>query len=130
MDKYDQTMRKVIAGTQDNEIKWKSASPNPYHRIITNVDMVVRCFTAKMTIKDSEYDLVFVEKKTFAMDENGIQFEKLGYELNVLNDGGELVVPIYEGLVDREDLFRLASVVSDSNADANDFFDALLGDDE
>ena len=80
-----------------------------------------------MVIKEHEYDLVFVEKKTPTIDENDIQFERLGYELNVLNDDGDLLIPMYDGLVDREDLFRLAAAISDNCSDANEFFNSYLG---
>ena len=129
MDKYDQTLHRVINETDEGILKWDAVNPASYSNIIVNADRVIRCFRAELTLKAKKYPLLFIEQKTFQYDDFGNEFEGLSFELYVLDEQHNLVFPIYDGLVDRNDLATLANTISDASTTAKEFFAALFDED-
>ena len=126
MDRYEATLARITDETDRGALRWEAAFPSTHERVVLNPDRVVRCFAADLSAGGKTFPLLYVERKESRFDEFDAPQETLSRELLVLDGDGRLVLPIYEGLVDREDLIRLAAAISDTNAAAEDFFDVLL----
>lgn len=128
-DQYEQTLQRLVIETEEGMLKWETVRPSIYERIIANVDTVVRAFKTQLKLKEKVYHVVVVEKKDFTNDHFGSYFERLSFEVYVLNHKEEFIFPIYEGLVDRDDLLRLIGAISDASDQTREFFEAFGGDD-
>jgi hypothetical protein len=120
----------LIQKTVNESIGWEVVSPYRYERIIANPDAVVRAYESRLDLKGKAYPVLTVEKKNWAHDDYGQEFERLDIEVYVMNSDYNLIFPIYEGLVDRDDLLKLISAISDTSDQSKEFFDAISGEDE
>ena len=127
MDQFDRIIRDVQAKTGDEMIRWDVVNAANYSHILLNVSRVIRAFKADYPIREREYGLLFVERRVDNRDEFGDSSESHGFELFILDGDGQLVLSLYEGVVDREDLLRLASFIDDHNDRVRSFFEAFNG---
>ncbi|HEX6987480.1 MAG TPA: hypothetical protein VF170_19025 [Planctomycetaceae bacterium] len=125
MDRYERVLRDIKGKTEAGLLSWVPESPHRYNSVVFNPDRVIRLFRADYTLGDSDYRLVFVERKRSEHDEYGDPVETLEIELLVLDAAENLVFPLTEGYVDREDLLTLASAIAEANDGARRFFDAF-----
>lgn len=125
MDRYERIIRDVQERTEEDRLLWRLERPAACARILMNPDRVLRVYTADYDLAGSSYRLLFAERRTEFHDDFGEVFEGYGFELFVLGMDGEIVIPLYEGVVDRTDLLRLAALVDEHNDRARDFFAAF-----
>src|SRR5262249_13787242 len=115
MDQYDRVIRDIQRRTSDGVLQWAVVSPSRYERILTRADRVVRAFRADYPLGMKEYSLLFVQRKTESHDELGYLTETIDCELYVLDRDGEIVLPLYDGVVERGDLSTLAGLIDAYN---------------
>ncbi len=125
MDRYDRLIRDVQQKTDDQRIRWKVGNPDRFADVVLNSSRVIRAFTADYPIGTNQYILLFVERRIDLHDEFGEPAESYGCELFVLDREGQLVLSLYEGVVDRDDLLRLAGLIDQHNDRVSDFFRAF-----
>src|SRR3954447_22054518 len=111
MDRYDRIIRDVQQKTDDESIQWKVVDPDRYSSVMLNIWRVLRAFTADYPVGKKDYVLLFVEKKVEYHDDFGGSTEGYDFELFVLDEDGQIVLSLYEGLVDRDDLLRLSGLI-------------------
>jgi hypothetical protein len=124
-DKYERTLWRVIDATESEQLHWEAVSPASCPDFVTNADKVVRAYDSELALRDTSFPLLFVEKKITLHDDYAEPYETLAFELYVLDQSRRMIFSIYDGLVDRDDLARLAAAVSDSSDAARHFFQAL-----
>ncbi len=124
MDRYDRIIRDIQQKTDEEIIRWKIASTDLYSGIILNSGRVIRTFSTDYPVGKKEYELIFVEKKTEYHDEFG-DAEGYGFEVFVLGTDRQVVLTLYDGVVDRDDLLRLSGLIDAHNDRAKEFFDAF-----
>jgi hypothetical protein len=90
-----------------------------------NASRVIRAFTADYPVGTKQYTLLFVERRIDLHDEFGESAESYGYELFVLDRDGQIVLSLYDGVVDRDDPLRLAGLIDEQNDRVKDFFEAF-----
>jgi hypothetical protein len=128
MDRYIRVIRDVQGKTEEGLLDWKAVSGGKYWKGVINPDRVIRAYYVEYGLAGGkEYVLLFVERRLESYDDYGDTFERIAYELHVLDHEGELVLPLYEGVVDRDDLIRLASLIEEHNDRAKSFFAAFDG---
>ena len=66
-----------------------------------------------------------MERKEDFHDDFGDASETYGFELFILDEDGQLVLPLYAGVVDRDDLLRLSGLIDENNDRIKDLFDAV-----
>lgn len=124
-DKYDQTLSLISNGTRDQSIRWELTSPSHYRDFILNADHVRRAFRASWEVGEKSFTIVFVEKRHRQHDEYGESFESIQEELFIIDQQNQLVLQLFDGLVDRDDLHRLGEEILDSNHVTREFFKTL-----
>jgi hypothetical protein len=125
MDRFDRIIRDIQQKTDDEVIHWRAVSAERYSNVVLNTFRVIRAFSADYRIANKEYELVFIERKIDYHDDFSYSTEGRGFELFVLGEGGQLVVSLYDGVVDRDDLLRLAGLIDAHNELVKQFFDAF-----
>jgi hypothetical protein len=125
MDKYDATLRRVYTETCEGRLQWEAVAPTSYGQIVLNADRAIRAVRTEMPLKDKRFPLLFVEKKELRHDAYGEPYDALVHELFVLDANHNLLLPLYDGLVDRKELSALAAAIFDESAEARAFFEAL-----
>lgn len=125
MDRYERIIRDIWTKTKESDLNWVVVPVSQVERFLGNPSEVLRAFEAHYNLKGKAYELLFAERRTEVLDEYDRSFERFSYRLLVLGHDGEIVLDLFEGLVDREDLLRLAAEISDRNDRAREFFDAF-----
>ena len=125
MDRYDRIIRDIRQKTDDEIIRWKVVNADRYSDVLLNTYRVLRAFAADYLIGEKTYKLLFVERKIDFHDELGDSTEAYGFELFVLDEDGQIVLSLYEGVVDRDDLLRLSGLIDEHNDRVKNFFDAF-----
>lgn len=125
MDKYNRIIHDVQCKTEDEAIRWKLVNADRYAGILLNTIRVIRAFSADYPIGKKNFTLLYVERKVDTHDDFGDSSEKYGFELFVLDQDGQIVLSLYEGLVDRDDLLRLSGLIDEHNDKVKDFFEAF-----
>jgi hypothetical protein len=125
MDRYDRIIRDVQEKTDDEIIRWKVVNADRYSDVLLNTYRVIRAFTAEYRVGKREYVLLFVERRVDFHDELGDSTEGYGFELFILDEGGQIVFSLYDGVVDRDDLLKLSGLIDEHNDRVKDFFDAF-----
>ena len=126
MDRYDRIIRDVRQKTDDEDIHWKVVSVGGYSDILLNSNRVVRAFAAEYSIGTKNYGLLFVERKYDLYDDMAdATSEGIDFLLFVLDDDGQIVLNLYDGVVDRDDLIRLSGLIDARNDRARAFFEAF-----
>ena len=127
LEKYDQALFRIEDETTSGRLNWTLAGPGSYRDLVVNPERVLRCLTAELELAGKRFPLLFVEKKDPRHGEFGDMYEAVVHELLVLDAAGRLIVPLYDGVVDRNDLARLGDLIADSSGAAREFFGSLLG---
>ncbi len=125
MDRYDRIIRDIQQKTDDEVIHWKVANADRYSSVLMNTFRVLRVFTADYPIGEKKYDLLFVERKIDYHDDFGYSSEGYGFELFILDEDGQIVLSLYEGVVDRDDLLKLSGLIDEHNDRVKSFFEAF-----
>jgi hypothetical protein len=125
MDRYDRIIRDIQQKTDSELIRWKVVSSDQHSGILLNAFQIVRTLAAEYPIGKRKYDLLFVERKVDFHDEFGDSTEGYGCELLVLDEDGQMVLSLYEGVVDRDDLLKLAGLIDEHNDRVKNFFEAF-----
>jgi hypothetical protein len=125
MDKYEATLARVIDATSSGVLVWEPVGQARYADVVVNADRVVRAYQAELELKEKRFPLVFVEKRTPWYDEFDKPAERMEFELHVLDKSRHLVLSLYDGVVERRDLQRLAASIKQSSGSAKEFFEAL-----
>ncbi len=127
MDRYDRIIRDIQQKTDSEVIRWKVVSSDQHAGILLNAFQIVRTFAADYPIGKRTYDLLFVERKVDFQDEFGDSTEGYGFELLVLDEDRQIVLSLYEGVVDRDDLLKLSGLIDAHNDRVKNFFEAFDG---
>jgi len=126
MDRYDRVMSDVRQKTDDEVIHWRVVNADRYSDVLLNTYRVIRAFAADYPVGKRKYDLLFIERKIEIHDDIGDSTsETYGFELFVLDEDGQIVLNLYEGAVDRDDLLRLSGLIDEHNDRAKSFFEAF-----
>jgi hypothetical protein len=125
MDRYDRIIRDIQQRTDDEAIHWKVVNVDRYSSVLMNTFRVIRAFAADYPVGEKKYDLLFVERKVDYHDDFGDSTEGYGFELVVLDEDGQLVLSLYEGVVDRDDLLKLSGLIDEHNDRVKGFFEAF-----
>lgn len=125
MDKYEQTLDRVLRETLEGKLTWEMVSPGCFSEILVDPDRVVRTWAAKFQLGDKSFPLLFIERKVLLHNEYGEPYDNLESELCVLDKVDRPLLRIYDGLVDRTVLKTLGDVIADSNESTKEFFRAL-----
>src|SRR5271169_4748096 len=123
MDRYDRIIRDIQQKTDDEVIHWRVANADRYSSVLMNTFRVIRAFTADYPIGEKKYDLLFVERKVDYHDDFGDSAEGYGFELFILNEDGQIVLSLYEGVVDRDDLLKLSGLIDEHHDRVKHFFE-------
>jgi hypothetical protein len=125
MDRYDRIIRDVQQKTDDETIRWMVVNAERYSDVLLNTYRVLRAFTADYRVGKKGYVLLFVERKVDSHDDFGDSAEGYGFELFVLDEDGQIVLALSEGVVDRDDLLKLSGLIDEHNDRVKDFFNAF-----
>lgn len=125
MDRYERVIRDIQQKTHEEAIQWKVVNADRYSEVILNTYRVLRAFTADYRIGQREYELLFIERKADYHDDFGVLTEGYGFELFILDKDRQIVLSLFEGVVDRDDLLRLSGLIDEHNDRAKNFFDAF-----
>jgi hypothetical protein len=126
MDQFDRIIFDIRRKTSDEELDWKIVPPASVSRIVLNPDRVVRAYSADYPVQERIYPLVFVERRVELFDGYSSPYESLDFEVFVLDsDDGEVVLTLYDGVVDRDDLVKLSGLIKTHNDRAKAFLSAF-----
>lgn len=125
MDRYEQIIFDVQQKTEQKIIRWHVVNPARYTSALLNTDRVIRAFTAAYIVGKREYKLLFVERKVDVHDDFGYITERYDFELFILDEDGQIVLSLYPGVVDRDDLLKLSGLIDEHNDRARAFFEAF-----
>jgi hypothetical protein len=125
MDRYERLILDVRQKTKDEIIHWKVAKAGRYSDVVLNSSRVIRAFTADYPVGKNTFELLFVERRVEFHDDFGNSSEGYGFELFILDQDKQVVLSLYEGIVDRDDLLSLSGLIDQHNDRAKDFFDAF-----
>jgi len=125
MDRYDRIIRDVQRKTEEELLRWEVVAAGRYSTVLLNPHRVVRAFKAEYFVGGRDYTLLFTEKKIDTHDEFGDSTEVCGFELFILDLDQQVVLSLYEGLVDRDDLLRLSGLIDAHNDRVKTFFEAF-----
>lgn len=125
MDRFDRVMHDVLRKTDDREILWRVVDAGRYSGILLNVNRIIRAFLAEYLVGLETYNLLFLERKIDLRDEFGEFEEAISLELLVLDKDGQIVLHLYDGIVERADLLRLSGLIDDRNDRTSQFFAAF-----
>jgi hypothetical protein len=125
MDRYDRIIRDVQERTDEDRLSWSVVNPARYEKVLVNPHRIIRAFTASYTLGLKVYNLLFVARRNEVHDESGDLIEGRVFELLVLDVAGDIVLQLYDGIVDRDDLWRLSSLIDEHNDKAKGFFAAF-----
>jgi len=125
MDRYDRIIRDVRQRTDDEAIRWRVVNADRYSDVLLNSLRVIRAFAAEYPVGAKKYDLLFVERKVDLHDDFGDSTEGYGFELFVLDEDGQIVLSLYERVVDRDDLLKLSGLIDEHNDRVKNFFNAF-----
>ena len=125
MDRYDRIIRDVQVKTEEEALQWKLVNVEVYAGQVFNTHRVLRAFTAEYFIGKMSYTLLFVERKVDHHDDLYDSSEGSGFELLILDKDHQIVLSLYDGVVDRDDLLRLAGLIDEHNDRVKDFFAAF-----
>jgi hypothetical protein len=90
-----------------------------------NAFRVIRAFKAEYPVGNKSYGLLFVERRVDYHDDFGDSTEGYGFELFILDEDRQIVLSLYEGIVDRDDLLRLSGLIDEHNDRVKQFFSAF-----
>ena len=124
MDRYDRIIHDVQRRTAEESIRWKVINAERYS-VVLNPYRVLRALTADYPVGSKTYTLLFIERKVEIHGDYGDSTEGYGFELFILDEDREVVLSLYEGVVDRDDLLRLSGLIEEHNDRAKDFFAAF-----
>ncbi len=125
MDRYERILSDIRAKTDGGQLQWKFTRVGAYADLVVNDERVVRAFLADYALGSQVYQLLLVEKKSDFYDEFRSNFQRLTFEVYVIDGAGDLVLLLRDGLVDRDELAQLAAEVAGSNDKAASFFKAF-----
>jgi hypothetical protein len=125
MDRYEQLIHNVQQKTDDGTIEWRVVNAVQYSDLILNCFRVIRAFRSDYQVGTKKYELLFVEKKVDLHGDYGYQAEGAEFEVFVLDEDKQIVLSLYDGVVDRDDLLKLAASIDGNNDRVNAFFDAF-----
>lgn len=125
MDRYERLIRDVLQKTGDEILRWQVASLDDLSRVILNADRVIRVYRSSYSLGGQIYRLVFVEKRDLFSDAYGDSYEAPSFEVIVLDQDGEIVLRLYDGVVERDDLAYLAALIEEHNDRTRSFFAAF-----
>ena len=125
MDKYERVIRDIQGKTRDRHVKWIVVNPSGYEKVLTNPNQVRRLNRADYNLRGRKYELCFVEKIIPAEDDFGGYYESLNFQLLILDEDGEIVFTIHSGVVERDDLLKLAGLIDENNDRTQEFFAAF-----
>ena len=126
MDRYDLVIRDIQEQTRDGALRWKSVSPSKYQNLSFRAGRVIRAYRTDYTLGEQEYELVFLDQRVSRFDEEaGWANEKRAFEVLILGTDGEIVLRLYEGAVDGDDLSRLAGLIETRDDRVTGFFSAF-----
>lgn len=124
MDRYDRIIADIIRRTDGGDLRWVCVRTVDAH-VLTNAEKVMRMFRATYQLGERKYHLLFVERRVDGTDEFDNVTERIDFEVHVLGEDREVVLRLYEGVVDKSDLLTLASLIDDRNDRATEFFEAF-----
>jgi hypothetical protein len=127
MDRYERIIHDVQQKTEEGAVQWKVVTPGLHGRVLMSPDRVVRACRADYRLAQKNYTLLFVERRVDRYGESAEPLELTAFELLVLDKDGEIVIPLYDGLVDFDDLAKLAGLIAERNDRAKEFFAAFDG---
>lgn len=125
MDRYDRIIRDIQQKTDDEVIQWSVVDAERFSNVLMNAFRVIRAFKAAYPVGAKRFDLLFVEKKVDFHEPYADSTEGFGFELFVLDADGQIVLPLYEGVVDRDDLLKLSGLIEGHNDRVKSFFEAF-----
>jgi hypothetical protein len=125
MDRYDRIILDIQQKTDEEVIYWKVVNADRYSSVVMNTFRVIRAFTADYTVGEKKYDLLFVERKVDYHDDFGDSTEGYGFELFILDEDVQIVLSLYDGVVDRDDLLKLSGLIDAHNDRVKNFFEAF-----
>ncbi len=125
MDRYDRTIHDVQRKTDEKIMHWKMVRSDRHSNILVNARRVIRLFEADYSVGPNKYLLLFVERKTDFRDELGDLNEGYGFELFVLDSDGQIMVSLYDGVVERDDLLKLSWLIDAYNDRTPEFLAAF-----
>lgn len=125
MDRYDRIIRDVQQKTDDEIIHWTVVNADRYSDVILNSFKVIRAFSAAYPVGQRQYELLFVERRVDQHDDFGYSTEGHGFELFILDEDRQIVLSLFDGVVDRDDLLRLSGLIDEHNDRVKQFFSAF-----
>ena len=127
MDRYDRVIRDVQQKTDEDLLRWEVVRPESHSKILMNADHVLRAYRADYGVGGKSYVLLFVERKVDRDDEFGFGYPIGGssFELFIVEEDGEIVLRLFDGAVDRDDLTKLAGLIEEHNDRVKGFFAAF-----
>jgi hypothetical protein len=120
MNKYERLFNEILDGTRDGRLKWKQLNRRANADVIFNPNLVFRQFSAELKRDDSEFTVLFVEKK-YEDPDFDFPLERYTPELLVLEEG-ELVTNITDSIVGRGEMRKLADLVETRSDKATRLF--------
>src|SRR5438094_157481 len=100
MDRYDRLIRDVQQKTENESIRWEVVNAGLYKKILLNIDTVVRAFTAEYPVGNRKYTLLLTVGKKHILNEYLPSTDAYNPELFILDIDGQVVLSLYDGLVD------------------------------
>jgi hypothetical protein len=125
MDRYDRILSDIRVRTEEGRLQWKFSRIGSFSDLVVNSDRVVRAFVADYALGDHVYTLLFVERINEYHDDFGGAFQRVAFEIYIVDADRDLVLLLRDGLVDRDELAQLAAEIAESNDKAESFFRAF-----
>lgn len=127
MDRYDQVIHDVKQKTGDRAIRWGVVPPHRLADAPNYAGRVVSAYRGDYRLGEATFHLLFVERKidSYLDDFGGGPIERSDFDLLVLGAEDEIVLRLYDGLVDRQDLLELAGLIESHNDQTEGFFAAF-----
>jgi hypothetical protein len=125
MNRFDRVIQDIQQKTANAELKWVIVSPGRFERVLIEPDRVLRAAAADYDLGGKKFLLLFAEKKADYFDDFGGVREGRDFQLLILDQDGEIVLSFFDGVVDRDDLIKLAALIDDHNDRAREFFAAF-----
>ncbi len=126
MLRYGAVIGDIVQKTRDEMIEWKLVKHDFYSQFLLNPHRVIRAYKAPYNLAKKEYELLFVERRAPSYDDFDDSGESYEYELFVLDrHDGEVVLSLYNGVVDRDQLLVLSGLIESHNDRVQSFFEAF-----
>jgi len=116
MDRYDRFILDILRKTEARELDWRVVPPGEISHAVLNPDRILRAYLADYPLQGRNYRLYFIEKRVEFLNEfAGPYREVLGFEVVVLDVDEAIVLTLYNGVVEAEDLWKLSSLIKACN---------------